>query len=102
MTFDEIAILLKLVVGALGTFCAILLWSRSRDTSWILVVIGVLVSYAGIIFDTLDRFGLIALEEFELGNLPTLSLIQAVLSNLPMLLYAIAFVLVLRRSRVRK
>ena len=101
MAFDEISILVKLLVGAVGTFCAILLWSKSRDVAWVLVVIGVLVSYAGIIFDTLDRFGLVVWDEFVVLGLPGFALIQAVLTNLPMLLYSIAFVVVLARGRVR-
>ena len=101
MAFGEIATLTRLFIGAVGTFCAILLWSRTRDVSWVLVVIGVLISYAGIIFDTLDRFGLVTLDDLEVAGLPALSLIQAVLSNFPMLLYALAFIIVLRRSRIR-
>ena len=101
MAFDEISILVKLLMGAVGTFCAILLWSRSRDVAWVLVVIGVLVSYAGIIFDTVDRFGLVTWDGFIVAGLPGFALIQAVLANLPMLLYAIAFIVVLTRGRIR-
>ena len=101
MVFDEISILIKLLMGAVGTFCAILLWSRTRDVAWVLVVIGVLVSYAGIIFDTLDRFGLVTWDDFIVAGLPGFALIQAILTNLPILLYSTAFVVVLARGRVR-
>ena len=101
MAFDEITILIRLLMRAVGTFCAILLRSRTRDEAWVLVVIGVLVSYTGIIFDTLARFGLVTWDDLVVAGLPGFALIQAVLANLPMLLYSIAFVVVLTRGRVR-
>ena len=101
MQFAEITILVRLGVGALGTFCAILLWSRSRDLAWALVVIGVLVSYVGTIHDTLDGFGLVEWPQFEMFGLPGLPLMLAVLDNLPVLLYSLAFIVVLVRGRAR-
>ncbi len=44
-----------LVLGAFATFCAILLWSRTRDMAWTFVIIGAIVSYADIVLHHAPR-----------------------------------------------
>ncbi|MBA7714892.1 hypothetical protein ES703_123924 [subsurface metagenome] len=94
---DLILILSRLAVGAFGTFFAILLWSQTRDIAWVLVVIGTLISYAEIVFTTLERFGIIAQEIYDLSGIPIFKLL---LVNLPMLLYSLAFITVISRKRL--
>ena len=101
MQLTEISVLIRLCVGALATFCAILLWAKTRDIAWILVVTGVLLSYAAIIFDGLARFGLFAWEEELLFGLPAGVLARLVLDSLPTLLYSAAFLVVVARQRLR-
>ncbi len=101
MQLTEIGVLVRLCVGAVGTFCAILLWARTRDIAWVLVVTGVLLSYGRIIFDTLSRLGVLEWEETALLGLPAGELVQLVLDSLPTLLYASAFVVMLARQRLR-
>ena len=48
-----------LVLGAFATFCAILLWSRTRDLAWTFIIIGVILSYADIVLSTLRAFGIL-------------------------------------------
>jgi len=103
MGFGEIAVLVRLFLGALATFLGILLWSRTRDAAWILVVLGVLVSYAEIIFSTLKRFGIVRMETLVLpliGEIPPDELIQIFLTNLPVVLFAVAFIILLSRRRL--
>ncbi len=101
MQLTELGVLIRLCVGAIGTFCAILLWSRTRDVAWVLVATAVLLSYAAIIFDALAGLGLFAWEEQMLFGVPAGPLTRLVLDNLPILLCSIAFVVVLARQRVR-
>lgn len=101
MQFTELGVLIRLCVGAIGTFCAILLWARTRDVAWVLVVTAVLLSYAAIIFDALNRFGLFAWDDEVLLGLPAGALARLVLETVPTLLCAIAFVVVLARQRLR-
>jgi hypothetical protein len=93
---DFLLILSRLFIGAVGTFFAILLWSQTRDVAWVLVIIGTLVSYAEIVLTTLERFGIISPELFDVSGLPIFKLI---LTNLPMLLFIFAFIAVLSRGR---
>jgi len=91
-------ILSRLGVGAVGTFFAILLWSQTRDASWVLVIIGTLVSYAEIVFTTLERFGIISGELFFLSGFP---LVRVLLANLPMVFFICAFIAMIARTRMR-
>jgi hypothetical protein len=99
MELSELIVLLsRLGMGAVGTFFAILLWSQTRDVSWVLVVIGTLVAYVEIVLTTLERFGIVPGSYFEIGGFP---LLRVLLVNLPMLLYTLAFVTVIARRRIR-
>jgi hypothetical protein len=88
----------RLGVGAVGTFFAILLWSQTRDAAWVLVIIGTLVAYAEVVFSTLESFGIVPAEYFNLSGIPVLRL---ALVNLPMLFLTCAFIAVIARRRPR-
>ena len=97
-TVEFFLILSRLGVGAIVTFFAILLWSQTREVSWVLVIIGTLVSYAEIVFTTLERFGIITGELFTVSGFP---MFRILLLNLPMVFYTCAFISVIARKRVR-
>jgi hypothetical protein len=99
MGLDEIGMLVRVCVGALGTFCAILVWARTRDPAWVLIVLGVLLSYVGTIFETLVSLGLFVWGGTVFG-LPAGQIAGLLLDNAPILLFAVAFVLVLVRHRM--
>jgi hypothetical protein len=101
LTLTELSVLVRLCVGALATFCAILLWAKTRDVAWVLVVTGVLVAYGAIIFDALATFGLVVWEEQRVLGLPAGLLTRMALDNLPSLLYSAAFLLMVARQRLR-
>ncbi len=85
-----------LLFGAFATFCAILLWSRTRDMGWTFVIVGTLVSYAGIVFITLLQFGILEEEYFSWRGVPV---VRLALTNLPLLFSAIGFLIVIARKR---
>lgn len=88
----------RLLVAALAAFLAIVLWSRTRDVAWMLIVIGAIASYADILFDLLVRFGLI--DEARLSPLG-IPLGRILFSNLPYLFLSAAFLVMILRKRVR-
>ena len=99
MQFSEIvSTLIKLFFGGVGTFLAILLWSKTRDLAWILIVVGTLISYADIVYATLQKFGIITDIVFFLYEIPLFSIL---LSNLPMIFFIIGFIVVITRKRYR-
>ena len=60
MSNGEIILLVsRLAISAVAAFLAILLWSRTRDLAWMLIVIGVIASYADILFGLLAQLGLV-------------------------------------------
>ena len=99
MAYPEfILVFSKLILGAMATFLAILVWSRTREAAWVLVVAAVLASYAGIVYSALRLFGIVLEDPLVVSGLPVLEL---VVQNLPMLLFAGAFVVLLVSRRTR-
>ena len=95
---DTVLLASRLAVSAVAAFLAILLWSRTRDLAWMLVVIGVIASYAEILFDLLSRLGLIDESSYFLFGLP---LGRILLANLPYLFLCAALVVMIKRKRIR-
>ncbi|MBE3065211.1 MAG: hypothetical protein NT005_06770 [Spirochaetes bacterium] len=87
-----------LLFGAFATFCAIFLWSRTRDMAWTLVIIGAIVSYAGIVFATLEGFGILDPALFVYNGIPV---VRIVLANVPLLFTGIGLLLASSRKRLR-
>lgn len=89
----------RLVLGASASFMAIVLWSKTRDIAWMLMVIGTIAAYAETVYSILGRFGLTEGTRFLLGSVPVASL---VLPNLPTAVYIGAFaVMIARKVRSR-
>ena len=85
-----------LVLGAFATFCAILLWSRTRDMAWTFVIIGAIISYADIALATLRSFGILGEDLVRYQGIPVL---QLALANLPLLFFGIGFLIAASRKR---
>ena len=87
----------RLILGAVATFLAIMLWSKTRDTAWMLMVIGTVIAYIEIFFSVLDITGLTAGSTLCIGSV---SLAVILLPALRMVfLIAAFFVMVIRRYR---
>jgi hypothetical protein len=87
----------RLLLGALASFFAIMLWSKTRDTPWMLMVIGTLAAYVETVYSILDLFGLTGFTAVTIGSVPLMSI---VLHNLPVVFYTVAFiVMVVRKYR---
>ncbi len=86
----------RLLFGAFATFCAILLWSRTRDMAWTFVIVGTIVSYAGIVWGTLATFGIIDEAAFALRGV---NVVRIALADLPPLFVGIGFILAVARRK---
>lgn len=86
----------RLILGALAAFFAIMLWAKTRDAAWMLMVIGTIAAYAETVYVILGIFG-ISFEGMVLmvGSIPLPTLI---LSNLPACFYIAAFLLMVIRK----
>ena len=99
MTETEIIFfIIKLVLGGIIAFLAIMLWSRTRDYSWMFLVLAAVTGYSAIVFELLLKLGFVSSREIILlGN--RIPLVQLVLAIVPILFVIIAFVLMLIKTR---
>lgn len=95
---DFILVLTKLVLGAIATFFAILVWSRTREAAWVLFAAGVIAAYAGIVYSALRVFGIVPEDALLVRSIPIAELIA---QNLPTLLFIAAFGVFLVKRRIR-
>ena len=98
MNEHMIMILSKLTLGSLATFLSIILWSKTRETAWMFVIIGVIVAYGETVFQTLKTFGIVRADFLSFAGV---SVFELVLANLPLLFFAIAFLAMILRKAVR-
>ncbi|MCL2881120.1 MAG: hypothetical protein FWF29_12825 [Treponema sp.] len=90
----------QLIFGALASFFAIMLWSKTRDAAWMLMVIGTIVAYIEIVYSILDLLGITRGDTFLIGSVPVAAIVLPVLR---MSFFIAAFlVMVVRRYRRRK
>lgn len=88
--------IIKLVLGGVASFFAILLWSKTRDAAWMSLVAGAVVSYAGVIYSMLEDMGIAFSKDLHIFGMPLTKLVFAVL---PSVFFILAFVLMLLRNR---
>jgi hypothetical protein len=85
----------RMAMGAAAVFFAIVLWSKTRDTAWMFVVVGVVAGYAETVYATLQSFGITGQAGPVIGSVPLLAIL---LSNLPAGFFLAAFVTALTRK----
>jgi hypothetical protein len=90
-------IVLKLVLGAAAAFLAIIIWAKTMDTVWVLMVLGSISSYIETVYSILGLFGITEGIMVHLGTMPFLSI---VLASLPELFFISAFLLMIVRRRL--
>jgi len=96
MAVEELIIIIsRLVIGGAAAFFAIIAWAKTRDVSWMLVIVGVIVQYGGVVFTILERFGVVKTDVYTIAGIQILPL---VLEILPLILYTIAFAVLVKRS----
>lgn len=95
MTDSEIILcIVKLVFGGIAAFLAIMLWSRTREPSWVCVVAGAVTGYAGIVYELLVKLGIVFAKGYVVPGteIPLSTLFFTVV---PLLFVIVAFVLML-------
>jgi hypothetical protein len=87
----------RLALGAIATILAVVLWSLTRDTAWMFVVMATILKYGEVLYGTFKLFGIVR-GEYLLFGIPLMPLL---LENLPTLFYIVAFAVMLVRTRGR-
>ena len=88
----------RLTTGALAAFFAIMLWSKTRDIAWMLMVIGTIAAYVETVYSILVLFGITG-NQLSIGSVPVAAIL---LPNLRTGFFIAAFiVMVVRKLRRR-
>jgi uncharacterized membrane protein len=94
-----IFVLSRLFLGGVAAFLAIMLWSRTRDTAWMLIIMGIIAAYGETIYTILTLFGVDGGNIISIGSM---SLLSILLPCFPLLFFIAAFtVMVVRKYRRR-
>ena len=89
----------RLSLGAIAAFLAILLWSKTRDVAWMLMVMGAIAAYVDTVYSILGLFGISSGTFLSIGSMSVLSIL---LPCLPPIFFIAAFmVMVIRKYRGR-
>jgi hypothetical protein len=88
--------IIKLVLGGIAAFFAIMLWSKTRDAAWMSLVVGVVTSYAGIVYNMLIDLGIVLNGGPLVAGIPLATLL---FTCVPTLFYILAFILMLIRNK---
>ena len=94
-----IYVLCRLILGGLASFLAIMLWSRTRDTAWMLIVMGVIAAYVETIYSIMNFLGESNRYILDAEPVPVLSII---LTCIPIMFFIAGLsVMVARKYRHR-
>ena len=97
---QTVYILSQLVLGAVASFLAIVLWSKTRDIAWILIISGTIIAYIEIVYSILNIFGISGLEFIFIGTVPLITFALPTLRNI--FFIAAFMVMIIRQSRLYK
>ena len=97
MTQPEILIyIIKLILGGIAAFLAILVWSKTRDGAWFFLVSGTILSYCSIVYDMLTSFGILTKSFYLVYGIPIIDLCFIVI---PTLFFIIGFIIMIAKSK---
>jgi hypothetical protein len=98
-TGEIIFIFSRLILGALTAFFAVMLWSKTRDAAWMLMVIGALAAYVSNIYSILEMIGITDTMTVTVGSVPLAAIL---IPNLPAVFILSAFLVMLTRHHREK
>ena len=87
----------RLILGALAAFLAIILWSKTKNAFWMLMVAAVIIAYIETIYSILEMLGIITENFLFIGSI---SLVAILLPVLRMIFLISAFlVMIIKQYR---
>lgn len=95
--YELSVLIVDLALTGIATFVAIMLWSISREPAWMLVIIGIVLRFGDVVFQTLDRFGIITVADVRLLGLP---LFWVLMRGIPLLFIIAGIASMVRSLRI--
>ena len=84
----------RLILGGVAAFFAIILWSKTRDIAWMMVIIGTLFMYIDLVYSALGHLRIVADNILLVGSV---SLIVILMPALQTSFFIAAFVIMITR-----
>ena len=84
----------RLILGAAAAFFAILLWSKTRDIAWVLMVAGAIVMYVEAVYSIMELLGIVSANVLFIGSF---SLAAILLPALRMVFFIAALLIMVMR-----
>ena len=97
MSSQILLFIIKLILGGIVAFLAILLMSKTRDAGWMFMVAGFILSYAAMLYELLIDLGVLTLGSINLFGIPVTTLIC---TAVPSLCFIIAFIIMLCKKKL--
>ncbi|MDR0409819.1 MAG: hypothetical protein LBH18_05420 [Spirochaetaceae bacterium] len=91
-----VLIILRLFFSAAAAILAIVIWSKTRDAAWILLVLGAVSSYVETVYSILGMFGITENLFPVIGSVPILTI---AVSCLPAIFFSVAFCVFLAKRK---
>ncbi len=88
--------IIRLVIGGLATFFAILVWGKTRDAPWMCLAAGIVIEYCGTVYNMFLDFGVVFSGDLNIAGIPLTTILFTVV---PSIFFIIAFILILKRKR---
>ena len=92
MNPEILLFIIKLILGGIVAFLAIMLMSKPRDAAWMSMVGGFLLSYVFLVYELLIKLGVLTASHICLAGIPISTLI---LTILPSICFIIGFILMI-------
>lgn len=92
MNPEILLFIIKLILGGIVAFLAIMLMSKTRDAAWMAMVGGFLFSYVLLVYELLLNLGVLTTSHLCLFGIPISTLILTVL---PSICFIIGFILMI-------
>ena len=96
MDYEISLFIIKLILGGIVSFLAILLMSKTRDFACMTLVSGILTGYAAIVYELLIKLGVLTVSRTQIFGIP-LSVFLYIL--VPSLFFIISFILLIIKKR---
>ena len=90
-----IFIICRLTLGAVASFLAIMLWSKTKDLAWMFMVIGAIATYGETVYSILVFLGIFGGNTLYNDSMPIVSI---VLPCLPLLFFIAGFAVMVARK----
>ena len=96
MDYEISLFIIKLILGGIVSFLAILLMSKTRDFASMTLVSGILTGYAAIVYRLLIKLGVLTVSKTQIFGI-SLSVFLCIL--IPSVLFIISFILLIIKKR---